>query len=175
MEPQAAAGAIEHSEPFFHSPEFWVAVAFVILIALFGKKVFVMIVGGLDDKIEKIRHDIDAATRLREEAQDKLAQFERKQHEAIGEAEQIIARAHEEAERMAQESAERLQDSLRRSEKLAKERIAQAEAQAIDEVRSKAIELAIEASRKILAEDLSTPKATQLIDDAIKDIETKLH
>lgn len=175
MESQAATSAIEHGEPFFHSPEFWVAVAFVILIVLFGKKVFVMIVGGLDDKIEKIRQDIDTATRLREEAQDKLAQFERKQREAVNEAEQIVARAREEAERIARESAEHLEESLRRSEQQAKERIAQAEAQAIDDVRTKAIELAVEAGRKILAENLSEGKAAQLIDDAIVDIETKLH
>ena len=130
---------------------------------------------GLDERAQKIQDQIEEATRLREEAQELLASYEKKQHEALKEAESIVKAAKDEAERLAVEAAEQLEASLKRSEQMAKDRIAQAESQAIAEVRTLAVNIAMDATKRILTSEVSAAKADALIDDAIKNMDGKLH
>lgn len=158
-----------------HDPTFWVAVAFVIFIALISKPVGKLAGKALDDRAQKISSDLDEAERLRVEAQDLLASYQRKQRDAAKEAEDIVRHAKEEAERIAREGRERLKASLERREKLAMDRIALAEQQAIEQVRGHAIEVAIQATRGVLAAGLPAAKADALIDSAIGSLPGKLH
>lgn len=162
-------------EPFYATTSFIVAGAFVLFFVFFGKKLFGAVGAMLDDRSDKIKAELDEAARLREEAQELLAEYERKQHEAISEAENIITAAREEAARLAVEAADQLEASLKRSEQLAMERIKQAEAQALGEVRATAVDVAIQATRQILETDLSGSKSKELIDGSIKELEEKLH
>ncbi len=171
MTPIAASG---HGA-FYDDPTFWVAVAFVILIVLAGKKIVGAITAMLDERAAGIKTQIDEATRLREEAQELLASYERKQHEAVQEAEGIVTRAEEEAKRLGEMAEEDLASSLKRREQQAMERIAQAETAALDEVRGAAVDIALEATRKVLSEKVAEDKVEALVDDAIKGLPGKLH
>lgn len=166
---------MEAHEAFWVAPEFWVAVAFVILIALAGRAVLRTVNTGLDARAESIRVRVAEAERLRDEALELLASYQRKQRDVAEEAETMAGRAREEADRLAARAAENLEQALKRREQLAMERIAQAEASATHEIRSAAVEVAMEATRRILAEKLSDEKAESLVDDAIKALPTKLH
>ena len=168
------AGTISHSA-FYENPQFLVLVAFVITIALIGKTVFQKVSRALDERSESIRSDIEEATRLREEAQDLLASYERKQRDAANEVKKITARAKGEAERLAEKAAADLDAMIERRKRQAKDRIAQAEVTARDEIRAAAIDVALEASRRILADKVSGKKGTALIDAAIKDLPSLLH
>jgi len=170
----AEAGAAAHGA-FYEEPTFWVAIAFVITIAAAGKAVYLKISAALDERSEAIRSEIEEATRLREEAQELLASYERKQRDAAGEAEQIAERAKGEAEYLADKAAKDLEDMIQRRERQAKDRIAQAEISARDEIRAAAIDVAMEASRRILADKVSGKKGDALVDAAIKDLPSKLH
>lgn len=158
-----------------HDPAFWVAVALIVFVILVTKPVSKMATKALDDRAEKIKTELDEAERLRNEAQDLLAQYQRKQRDAAGEAEAIIQHAKEEAERMDREGRERIKASLERREKLAMDRIKMAEQQAIDQVRARAVDVAIAATQQVLADSLSASKANALIDDAIKQLPDRLH
>ena len=175
MQAMAAETAGTHAESFWAAPEFWVAIAFVILVVLAGKAVVRTVTAGLDARAESIRVRVAEAERLRDEALELLATYQRKQRDAAQEAESLIARAHEEANRLAVRAAENLEQSLKRREQLAMERIAQAEAAATQEIRGAAVDVAMEATRRILADKLSEEKAESLIDDAIKTLPGKLH
>jgi len=170
-----AAEAVVSHGAFYETPEFWVLVAFVLTIALAGKTVAQKVSAALDERSEGIRSDIEEATRLREEAQELLASYERKQRDALEEAQQIADRAAAEAEYLTKKAASDLKTLLERRERQAKERIAQAEVAAIDDVRAAAIDLALEASRRMLAEKIVGSKADKLIDAAIKELPGKLH
>lgn len=171
----ALANEAVHHVPFYQDTTFFVAVAFVLFFVLFGKKLFTAMASSLDDRAQKIKDQIEEATRLREEAQELLASYEKKQHEALKEAASIVKAAKDEAERLSVEAAEQLDASLKRAERLAKDRIAQAEVQAIAEVRTLAINIAMEATQRVLEQDVSATKADALIDTAIKNMEGKLH
>ncbi|HEY9163756.1 MAG TPA: F0F1 ATP synthase subunit B [Magnetovibrio sp.] len=169
-----ATGEAAH-EAFYQDPTFFVALAFITFFVVLGKKLFGAINAMLDNRAQKISDEIEQATRLREEAQELLASYEKKQHEALKEAEAIVAAAKDEATRLAAEAAEQLDHSLKRAEQLAKDRIAQAETQAIAQVKSQAVNLAMDAAQRILESDVTGKKADALIDDAIKALDGKLH
>lgn len=157
-----------------HDPTFWVLVAFVIFVAAFGRMIWRGIAGGLDKRADKIRADLDEAERLREEAQDLLASYQRKQRDAAKEADAIIAHAREEADRIAEQGKERIEASVKRREQMAIERIGRAEAQALADVRARAIDVAVEATRVYLADRMTGPHADKLLESAIKELPKKL-
>ena len=158
-----------------HGPEFWVAVAFVIFVLLAGKKIYGAIGKMLDDRAARIRAELAEAERLRTEAEKLLTEYQRKQREALKDAEAILATARDEAARLRKEAAANLEAQLKRRERAAIEQIAQAEAHAVAEVRNQAIELAIGAAKVALAESLDPARAAALIDRSLADLEKRLH
>jgi len=152
---------------FLHEGEFWVLVAAVIFVALVGRKAGRAITGALDARAARIRGELDEARRLREEAEKLVAEYRVKQQQATAEAEAIVAHATAEAERIAAQSSRDLELALERRQRLAEERIAQAEAKAIDEVRAAAIDVAIAAAREVIATEIDERRGAALLDDAI--------
>ena len=154
---------------------FWATVGLVIFV---GVALYAglprAISGMLDNRIKKIEDDLNEAKRLREEAQALLADYGRKRKEAESEAEGIITAAQEEAQRMREEADEALKDMVARRTKTVEEKIAQAEATALAEVRSRSADVAIEAARVILTKQM-TEKGDDLVDAAIKDVAKKLN
>jgi F-type H+-transporting ATPase subunit b len=161
--------------PLFDDPEFWVVLAVVIFVVAVWKPARRAIVGGLDARAERIRDELEAARKLREEAQEALAAYQRQQREARAEAEEIIAHAKIEAERVAAQSARDLEEMLRRRQVLAEERIAQEEAKALAEIRAIAVDVAISAARQVIAAQLDEKRGAALIDDAIAALPRQLH
>ena len=157
------------------TPEFWVAVGFLVLMALIAKPAWKAVTTGLDARAEKIKASLDEAASLREEVQSLLADYQRRQRDATREVDEMLANAQAEAERTAQETADTLVDSLKRREQLALDKIAQAEAEAMLAVRNTAIDVAISATQRILTEQLDDAAAAQLIDSAIAELPVKLH
>src|SRR5512146_2303761 len=112
-----------------HNPEFWVLVAFLLLIAvIFYYQVPGMITKALDERSHKIKLEIDRAAKLRADAKALFVEYQRKQANALKEAEEIVAHAKAEAERLAREAEVELKASLQRRQALAEAKIAQAEA-----------------------------------------------
>ena len=126
-------------------------------------------------RAERIRQELDAARNLRDEAQQALAAYQRQQQEGEAEAQAIIAHAKEEAERIAAQSLRDLETNLGRRQQLAQERIAQEEAKAIAEIRAIAVDVAITASRHVIAASLDERRGGALIDDAIAALPRQLH
>lgn len=158
-----------------HAPEFWVLVATVIFVSFAFRPARKAVVALLDDRADKIRAELEEAQRLREEAQATLAHYQRKQRDALKEAEDIIAHAREEAERLRQHAQTDLEASLKRREAQALDKIAQTEAQAVAEVRNLTVDLAVAASRKLLQENIDEKKGILLIDEAIAELPKHLH
>ncbi len=158
-----------------HEPEFWVAVAFVIFVVLAWKPLAKMVTAGLDDRSNKIRTDLERAAKLREEAQALLADYQKKQRDALKDAESIVAAAKAEAERLSAQAAADLETTLKRREQLALQRIAQAEQQALADVRAAAVDVAMAAAGKLLSEKLDPARQDALIEGAIKELQGKLN
>jgi F-type H+-transporting ATPase subunit b len=156
--------------------EFWVAVAFVLFVGVLGYfGAHRKLVKGIDDRRDRIKAELAEARRFKEEAQALLAEYERKQHEAEREAEAIIASAKAEAERLAAEAAAKVEEFVARRTKMAQEKIAQAEVQALADVRSAAADAAVAAAASILARTVKDQVADHLLAEGIADLKAKLN
>ena len=159
----------------FRDPEFYVLLAVAIFLVVVWKPMRRTVVGALDSRAERIRQELDAARNLRNEAQQALAAYQRQQQEGAAEAQAIITHAKEEAERIAAQSLRDLETTLSRRQQLAQERITQEEAKAIAEIRAIAVDVAIAASRQVIAASLDERRGAALIDDAIAAFSRQLH
>lgn len=170
---------VEHAEgdhgPFYATAEFWVAVSFVLFFVIAGKKAWQGLTSALDARAVKISETLEEAKNLRAEAQAALSEYQRKQREAMKDAQAIVDQAKAEAERLKVQAAADLEAALKLRERLAMERIAQAEQRAMAEVRDLAVDVAIAATRTVLKDQLDAGKAGELVDQSIAQLPGKMH
>ena len=148
----------------------WVALGFVIFIAIIWRKVASALAKFLDNRIQKIRGELSEAENLRNEAEAELEKFKTLQDEAIKDAKQIVADAKLAADRIRETAVEKAEESIKRREAQAKAKIAAAEAAVITELRTKATNLAISASKEVLAAELDAELGASMIDDSLTQI-----
>ena len=155
---------------------FFVGLAFLVFVGiLIYYGVHRMLLKTLDERAAAIRAEIDEAQRLREEAQSLLAGYERKQRDALKDAEDMVVHAREEAERDAKAQAVKLEEAVARREQMALDKIALAEAQAEREVRAAAVDLAIAAAARVVEARVGGAAGQALVDDAIKGLRRQLN
>jgi F-type H+-transporting ATPase subunit b len=160
----------------FAEPEFWVAVAFFILMGVFAYLgVHRTVLTTLDHRRDRIKAELDDARRIKEEAAKVLEQYKARRASAEREAEEIIAGAKAEAERIASEAKTKMEDFVARRTKTAENKIALAEAQALADVRAAAADAAIAAASTILSQSVKGEVADDLLAKGIQDVRTKLN
>lgn len=153
---------------FFHQPENWVAISFLLFVGLLVYlKVPAIIARMLDERSAKIAHELAEARKLREEAQSLLASYQKKRVDAEKDAADIIEQARKEAEAYTAEAGRKLAETLERRTKQAEQKIAQAEAAAIKEVRTVATDIAVAAAGQLLGDAVKGAKGDGLIADSI--------
>ena len=159
----------------FYNSTFVVGISFVLFILLLYLGVHKLLAGKLDERAAGIRTELDEARKLREDAQELFAEFERKQKEVEGQAEEIIAHAKAEAEQAAERAKADIAASIERRLKAADEQIGLAETNAIKQVKDRAVAVAISAASDVLTANLGADKAEVLVDNAIKEVGSRLH
>ena len=161
---------------FIYEPEFWVAVSFFIFIGVlvyFG--VHMKVVSALDARALLISQELEEARRLREEAEKVLADYQRKLGDVVMEVDNITALATTEAKTLAAETRQSLKEHFDRRIKLAEEKIARAEMEAVREFRSVAVDAAIAAAQNLIAAKLTPDRAKKLVSESIKALKSKLN
>ena len=156
--------------------EAWVAVGFLCFIGgsvYLGahSKIGVM----LDERGRRIRAELDEAERLRKEAADVLTSFEGKRAQAEKEAADIVEQARAEAKFIAESAETRMNDFVKRRTAQAEAKIANAEVQAMAQVRAAAADAATAAARIVLSGQTGSGLADKLIDEGIRDVKRLAH
>lgn len=173
-----ASPALAATGPFFSlkNTDFVVLLAFILfLLVLVYFKVPSLLGNMLDKRAAGIKTELEEARALREEAQTLLASYERKQKEVQDQADRIVSAAKEEANAAAEQAKVDLAKSLERRMAAAEDQIGSAEAAAVKEVRDQAVTIAVAAARDVIAKQMTAAEANKLIDDAIAQVDTKLH
>jgi F-type H+-transporting ATPase subunit b len=156
--------------------EDWVAVSFVILMAVFAYfGIHKTILKALDNRSARIKAELDDARKLRDEAAALLADYKKRHAAAEREAQDIITSAKEEAERIAVEAKAKLEDFVARRTKTAESKIALAEAQALADVRAAAADAAVSAASTILSQTVKGSVADDLLSKGIGEVRAKLN
>jgi F-type H+-transporting ATPase subunit b len=160
----------------FSEPEFWVAVAFVILMAGFAYLgVHRTVLKALDHRSERIKAELDDARRLKDDAAKLLAEYKARHASAEREAQDIIASAKAEAERIASEAKTKMEDFVARRTRTAESKIALAEAQALADVRAAAANAAVAAASTVLSQSVKGSVADDLLAKGIAEVREKLN
>ncbi|MEO0398574.1 MAG: F0F1 ATP synthase subunit B [Pseudomonadota bacterium] len=163
-------------EPLWKDTSLWVSLGFLVVIGLFAYMgVHKSIASALDKRAQDIADELDEARKLREEAQEILAQYQRRQREAEEEANAIVEQAKRDAKRLATAMREKLDEQIARRAKSAEEKIARAESQALAEVRSQTVDVAIEATRDIIRSRMDQSAHAALAEKAVDELKTRLH
>lgn len=159
-----------------YEPEVWVAIAFVVLLIVFGYLgAYKKVLTALDHRAERIKSELDDARRLKEEAAKLLSDYRARHAAAEREAQDIVTSAKAEAERIAAEAKARMEDFVVRRTKTAESKIAMAEAQALADVRAAAADAAITAASQILSKSVTGSVADDMLAKGIQDVREKLN
>lgn len=160
----------------FSSPEFWVAIGFVMVIGILLWQRVPRLVGSmLDARAATIKAELDEARRLREEAAALLSSYRTKAAAAEKEAQTIVSEAKAEAERFAAEARTHLRTQIERRTQMAQEKIAQAETQAMAEIRAAAADIAVAAAEKLIAARVDEKRSAALVEKSIQELPEKLN
>ena len=161
---------------FLATPEFWVAVSFFLFLGLLiYLGVHKKVAAALDARAATIAKELDHAKHLRIEAEKVLEDYRRKQGDAVKEAQGIIELASKEAEILVAETRRSMQEHFERRMKLAEDKIARAEAEALREVREAAADAAVAAARTVIAAKLTPETADKLVKQGIDALKGKLN
>lgn len=158
----------------YEDPAFFVALGFVIFVALAAKYIWPLIGRSLDDRGNKIREQLEQAARLREEAEALLKQYEKQQKQMLAEAKDIVENAKKDAKAIRDNAAKDLKAALERRAAQAEENIARAEQQAVADMRTHLIDVATEATRGVVAKQLESQKDDPAITRALTAIERQI-
>lgn len=153
----------------------WYLLSFIVFIVIavrFGKASFL---NTIDSKIEDIQKEINTAESLRVEGQEMLAQYQRKQRDALQDAEKIINDAKDQAKAMQKQAEADLKETMKRREDQLADRLQRMEQNAIQEIQDHAAELAINAAKEIITEKLDKKAGEKLIDQSIKNVASNIH
>ena len=173
-----ATPALAAKGPFFSlkNTDFVVLLGLLVFIGILVYfKVPSLIMGMLDKRADDIKSELDEARKLREDAQTLLASYERKQKDVQEQADRIVAAAKDEATAAGDQAKIDLEKSVTRRLAAAEEQISSAEAAAVKEVRDQAATLAVAAARDVIAKQMTAAEGNTLIDEAIAQVETRLH
>ena len=155
---------------------FWATVGLFIFLAIVAYLGVPGMVGkSLDSRAEKIRNEFEEARRLREEAQQLLAEYQRKRKEAEQEAGEIVAAAKREADMLVNEAKARTEEYVTRRTAMTEQKIAQAERDAVNEVRSNAVDIAVAAASKLLADRVDAKADAALFKSSLEDVKSRLN
>lgn len=163
------------NDPFYLDPEFWITLSFIGFIVLAYRPIARAFGKALDARSSQIAAELAEAKKLREEAQELLAMYQKKQQEALAEAEGILTATKAEAEMIAKQSKAELDQSIAKRKQVAMEKIAQAESKALQEVQNHVVDITVSVARAIITDHLARTGNDDIVKQAASELERKLH
>jgi len=158
----------------FQDAAIWVLLSFIVFCFVmwrFAKDSFLAM---LDKRIDEIKKELETAEHLRVEAQELLAQYQRKQRDSAKESEQIVESAKKHAIEIQKSAEAELKEIAKRREIQHKERLQRMEEAAIQEIRVYAAELAVQATKEIISNQLDEENNSRLVNASIKSVSKQL-
>lgn len=179
----SAADSAGHAASHAAHPSFlgldskgWVAVGTLLFVGLIVYlKAPAAIAGALDGRIAKIKAELDQAANLRAEAEALRKGYEKKLADAERQANAILEHAKEEADAMVAEAKTQLSAVTKRRKAAAESKISAAERSAVEAIRDNAARMGAAAAAKLMADKLSSAEQGRLVDEALVELDRRLH
>lgn len=167
---------MEEHLPFWTDPATWVSLAVTLFFVLIiWKKIPAIFAKMLDDRSNVIEEQLENARSLNEEAAALLAKYERDQHEAEKQAAELMENAEAEVKLMISDSKTHMEEMTKRRGEVAEQKIAQAEAAALKEIRALTVSVATNAARELISANMKDADHDALIKSGTDKLDAKLH
>jgi len=122
----------------FEDPKFWLTVSFVLFVILMIKPFKSMMIGGLDQKIEEIKSNINSSLQSFSQAETKLKEAEKQTHDLDSKIQDLLSSAKSQAEAISKNIIDKTSKTISAKEKNSLERIKQIEISAIQSIKKQA-------------------------------------
>jgi len=151
----------------------WTIVVFLVLLGLLAKFAWKPLLEALEKRQESIRRSLDDAAKARQELERLQTESQRMLAEARAEAESIVARTREDANRLRDEMRQKAQQEAANIVKNAEKQIELETARALQHIRHEAVDLSIAIASKLLQRNVSKEDNERLIEDTFKQLEAQ--
>lgn len=172
MVENSVVDTIAHEEYFYQSAEFWVAVTFVLVMACLFSPLLKIIKQAINNRIQRIKDDLQTAETLKIDAQKLYAEYERKFQNTDKEIAEIIANKQEVIAQTKAQKIHNLESLLRQKEKEADAKINYIYTQAKAEINKRVIEQAVNIVSATAVAKLNKKDYDKLINQSISNIES---
>ena len=122
----------------FEDPKFWLTVSFILFVILMIKPFKSMMIGGLDQKIEEIKSNINSSLKSFSEAEVKLKEAEKQTEDLDNKIQELLNSAKSQAETISKNIVDKTAQAISSKEKNSLERIKQIEISAIQSIKNQA-------------------------------------
>jgi len=150
----------------------WVAIAFVIFIALVWRKASKAIIGILDSRSLLIENELKEAKSLKEEALEELRKSLQSQKNISNEAEQIIKDAQDAAKKIREDANVSCSEIIKRREEQAKQKIMALETEAVNNIKKITGSIIIESSKVFIESNLDKKENNNIISKSSNQIKS---
>jgi F-type H+-transporting ATPase subunit b len=151
----------------------WTVVIFVLLVLILGKFAWGPILAQLQARETFIADSLNTAKRDREAAEASLKEYSEKLRAARLEAESIISGSRAEAEKLREEIRQQAKTEAATIVKTAQRQIQLETNQAVQQIRKEAVDLSVMIASKIIRRTISKEDNERLIDEALKQVESR--
>lgn len=157
----------EHNVPLYMDVEFWVGMSFVLVVLMIAKPVWRAVKQGLQNSIQAVIEQIDNAVKLRDDAQNLLAEYERRCKDVDQRVKQISEQTKKNISAYRDQEFKNLQKELDKRQKDVQARIDRATQVAKDEINASVSLKAVNLAEKAIEMHLNEKDKIRLIDEAI--------
>lgn len=155
----------------FSTPEFWILVAFVLLVGVAGKHVFLYVTQLLDTYSQQISLRFTEATRLHDEALSLLETYRDKHAQATLQSQEILSFVEKEVEEFKKSTEQAFTDFKTQKETLLQERLALEKQEILSKLRAETVQEALKIVEKVLMQNDNVRK--KLTEEAIDEVITQ--
>ena len=142
---------------------FWMCVTFLIVLFLLSKFAWKPILKMISDREESISNSLDAAKQAREDLANLKATSEKVMKEAHAERDALLREARDIKDRIIAEAKTAAQEEGRKIIAQAKDSITSEKNAALRQLREQVVQMAMEASTKILKKELANPQQQEAL------------
>ena len=158
----------------FSDPQFWVAVSFILFIAAIFNPVRKILTSSLDAQINDIKNKIDEVENLKNEAQKALDELKERETKVEKEIQNLNLESEKRIAELKDISTTKLTDQIEKRKILANNKIEQLIRDTNNSIKNYISNVAIEATRNILLQNLSKDIKSDLIEESITEFNSVL-
>ena len=158
----------------FADPQFWVAVSFILFIAVIFNPVRKILASSLDAQINDIKNKINEVENLKNEAQKALDEIKEREAKIEKEIQSIKSKSEKRIAGLKDISSSKLSDQIDKRKILAENKIEQLARDTNNSLKNYITSVAIEAARNVLLQNLTKEKKSALIDESIAEFNSVL-